>query len=71
MDYYMDYYDEIYPYVHVDDLPDWEDLRQRMKKILQIVYGNRSLDELDDNFEEICGALDLNIPLTPVKIKKI
>lgn len=46
-------------YVHVDEL---HDMKQKMKSILEIVYGDKDVEDLEYELEGLASYFDLKLP---------
>ena len=72
-----DFYDPHYyedhskdDYVHVDDLPDLDHMRDHMQKVLETLYAGASLESLESSLEEVLSILEMKIPDGDLKIRK-
>lgn len=62
--------DPMSDYVHVDDLPDMDGIRYHMRRVFECLYGNRDVEDLDDELEEVCTALDMKLPTSKLTIRR-
>ena len=58
-------------YVHIDEIPDLDDMKVRMKNVLDIVYGDSEIEDLEIELEELAAHLDLKLPPRAFKITRI
>lgn len=49
-------------WVHQDDLPDLEGVKDYLKEILRSVYVTGDIEELENSLGEICSQFDLKLP---------
>lgn len=49
---------------------DLEHAAGHMQKVFDILYGEDSIDELENHLEEACTILSMPLPRTNLKIKK-
>ena len=57
-------------YVHVDDLPDLDHARDHMKAVLEALYGNGSLENLESSLEEVLSILEMKLPTVNLCVRK-
>ena len=58
-------------WVHIDEIPDLDHAKKAMKKVLDILYRESSMDDLEENLENVCDILSLPLPAGHLKIKKL
>lgn len=64
----IDYHED---YIHVDDLPNFQVMEDEVKKLIEIVYGKREIDEIDSVIDELTGQLNIKWDLIPRTIKRV
>lgn len=69
---HLDEYDhDLYEdYIHVDELANYEDIKDWVKEILQHVYITGDIQLFEGGLEELCALLDVKMPKTPMKLQK-
>lgn len=58
-------------WVHVNDLPDLDLMGDEIKKLIEIVYGQRDLEDIDDVIDELAGQLNIRWDLALKTIRKV
>lgn len=54
-------------WVHIDQL---DHARDHMQALLDILYGENTVDNFEDHLEEICLVLDIKLPLNSLTVRK-
>ena len=50
---------------------DLDHARHYMKNILDILYGNASIDEFENDLEEVCAVLSIKLPKNKINLRKV
>jgi len=58
-------------WVHVDDMPDMDHMADELKKLIEIVYGQRELEDIDDVIDEMASQLNVRWDLATKQIRKV
>lgn len=64
--YLEDFYDE---YVPIDEIPDLDEIKERLEKILNIIYETGKVQDLESELEEVIYPFGLKLPETTMKIQ--
>lgn len=62
--------DALTEFVHVSELEDLDNAKDYMKDVLDGLYGEKSLDEMERALEEVCFHLDVDFPHKLLKVQK-
>lgn len=57
-------------YSHVSELQDVECAKEFISDVLEALYGDSSLDQMENSLEEACACLKVPFPTTELKITK-
>lgn len=60
--YYEDGCAEDHGYVHEDDLPDFDKIKDHLRGVVESVYESGNLDSLEHCLEELCHQFDMHVP---------
>lgn len=60
---------EDFGYIHEDDMPDYENIKDMFTGVLEVIYKGRDVNDLDFLCEEICGALEIPMPSGPILVQ--
>lgn len=58
-------------WVHVDDMPDLDHMADELKKLIEIVYGHRDLEDIDEVIDELASQLNVRWDLATKQIRKV
>lgn len=61
---------EDYGYVHEEDLPDYENIKDHFIGLVEILYGRGDLSKLERPIEEIARELEVELPSTPLMVRR-
>lgn len=64
------YYDEDLEYVHVSELEDVEYAKEFLSDVVEGLYGEMSLEQMERSLEEACAYLDVPFPNKELTITK-
>lgn len=53
---------EDYGYVHQDDLPDIDHIKDHLEGVIEAIYVTGKLDNLENHLDEVTCALDMELP---------
>lgn len=59
-----------YGWVHEDDIPDLDSVRDFLTGVIEAVYVTGDVDKLEDCLDEICHQFDLKLPAGQPILKK-
>jgi len=54
----------------IDDLPDMEEMKLRLQNLMNIFYGESSMDNFEDELEELAVHFGISLPGTKPLITK-
>jgi hypothetical protein len=59
-------------YIEIDKISpeDIEHAQDHMLGILDILYGDGSIEDLESSLEEVCVVLGINIPINKLRVRK-
>lgn len=57
-------------YVHVDDLPNMNEMKTRLENLMSILYGEGDIEDTESELEELAVHLGLNLPEKPIAIER-
>jgi len=57
-------------YVHVSELDKYEDAKGFLIDVLDSLYGNKSLDDMERALEEACAHMEIPFPKGNLKVNK-
>jgi hypothetical protein len=70
----MDYYEEPSPYdygwVREEDLPNQDNVRDQLSKILKALSTTGDVDVIEDCMENLCGMFDVRFDLDQIQIER-
>ena len=52
---------EDYGYIHQDNLPDLNHLRDHVQGIIDVIYGSGNIRQLEFCLDEVCSELDMKL----------
>jgi len=50
---------------------DLDHARHYMKNILDMLYGSASIDEFENDLEEVCAVLNMKLPENKINLRRI
>ena len=56
-------------YVHVDELSKYDDAKDLINKLINILYKSGDVFQFENNFEELASIFDVSLPVTTIKLK--
>jgi len=57
-------------YVHVDEIPNIPSMKENLKKIFEVIYGDGDVEDIEVELEEMAKELEMKLPWKPLRIAK-
>ena len=62
---------EDHGYIHEDDLPDLDHIKDYLEGVLEAVYVTGDVEVLENCLDEICGQFDLKLPVSEPVLRSL
>ena len=63
-------YNPIDDYVHIDELSKYDDAKDLINKLINILYKSGDVLQFENDFEDLASIFDVNLPFENIKIKQ-